>query len=1048
MAAGTTVYWAVSGTSITATDFSAGALSGSGKLDASGKLVFSHTLANDRTTEGDEQLRIQLFSDAARTKPLGNTATVTIKDTSTAAAPAAVVAPAALPTYTISPSATTINEGGSLITTVSTTNVKAGTVIYWAIDTAALGSVDGADLAVGTISGQATVAADGRIVINHTLANDLKLEGDEQLLVKLYSDRPGGTLLASGPAVVVKDTSVPITVTTERYQPAFTPFAITKWASAVPVPSIKQPEAIADGTGPWGSTPAPTAGPGGAVGRYQTVDPNQVKYGGIADEFFNRTIPAHNGKPATPYFSNGQPVRWFSQRESASLQEVVNGADNKILTEIYGYDGTFPGTTFKTRVGQPVVVRHWNDLPQYPGLPAPLIQREGVHLHGGHNPAHTDGYPSFVINPGMYRDYYYANTVPMDANGNPDMTEAPSTMWYHDHGEDITDLNVIKGLAGFWLSFDDTELNLIRNKVLPGWSGLDQNGSPVAWDEETFLRTSSNYDIPLALSDRRFNADGSFFYDGWPVGSNTDGYLGDVMLVNGKAYPYLKVEPTKTRLRMLGGSTARIWRLSIQDEQGVIQDHLRIGNDTWLNQQAISMKEFTISPAQRADVVMDFSKYTPGTVLYLVNTADQTSGRGPNGKLDTLGQNGFSERIMKIVVGEKTAATPTFSVDAGTPLRDHVPIQPSEISQTRTFEFGRSNGMWMINQTAFSAHRSDNPMPLGVAEQWTLINGSGGWWHPIHIHLESHQLQDINGVKPSPTYLPEKQWKSDTTLLGPNTTANVYMKFRTFTGPFVFHCHNLNHEDQMMMFNFDPNLDGLNYKAGDPIPHNRDHTPALMPHLGQPEITPALGPAPAAAAALHGHQHQHNAAQDAPPADLAPAQLAAFASSRWGSSNGDRLTAAKQDTYLNGRDGNDQLIGGDGHDMLVGGDGDDVITGNNGHDLIAGEIGNDRLTGGKGKDGFFFISGDPGHTDVITDFDGRRDSISLTHALVNSNGAENADWTYIDSRHFSGRTGEVRFAGGLLQCDLNGDRQSDIDVRLLGVSRFDQSWLHQQHNHV
>ena len=179
-------------------------------------------------------------------------------------------------------------------------------------------------------------------------------------------------------------------------------------------------------------------------------------------------------------------------------------------------------------MGAPVVLRTSNQLPNYPGMPAPLFQRVSVHLHGGHYPAHTDGYPSFVVNPaangqtGMYRDYYYANTIPKVSGTNlDDFSESPSTMWYHDHGEDLTDLNVIMGLSGFWLSFDPLELALIKQGKIPGWSDKSK-----PFIEKDFLSSNSSFDVPLAISDRRFNADGSFYFDGFPIGKDTDGYLG------------------------------------------------------------------------------------------------------------------------------------------------------------------------------------------------------------------------------------------------------------------------------------------------------------------------------------------------------------------------------------------------------------------------------------------------------------------------------------------------------------------------------------------
>lgn len=1110
--AGTTVYWTVTGTGITNADFSSGTLIGSASVNSTGQFVLSHRLANDLTTEGPETLQINLFSDPKLATPLASTS-VLVNDTSRSRGAA---------TASLSTSLATMTEGQAVITTVTTTNIADGTILYYQLTGA---GVDPSDFGVGTLSGQVLVKA-GKASVTHILANDYKTEGDELIKIQLFTDKPGGTAIGNPATLAVKDTSVSLNVATEVYQPRDTPFPVRKWASAVPVPTLKRPDYVGVQADVWGTKFAPQPSPGGLPALYTDVDPTQASYGGIAPEFYNQTVAG----TTIPYYTSGQLTSWYSQREGARPQVVVDGANQTYLTEIFGYDSTMPGSTFKTRVGEPVVVRHWNDLPLYPGMPAGMVQRESVHLHGGHNPAHVDGYPSFVINPGMYRDYYYANTVPMGNDGKPDMTESPSTMWYHDHGEDITDLNVVKGMAGFWLSFDDTELNLIKNHVLPGWWK-----STAEWNEQEFMANNSPYDIPLALSDRRFNADGSFFYDGFPIGNNTDGYLGDVMLVNGKSYPYLVVEQTQVRMRMLGASTARIFHLSVQDANGVMQPHLRVGNDTWLMPNPIQMNEFTISPAQRADVVMDFSGYAPGTELYLVNTAEQNKGTGPQGTLDTIGTTGFSERIMKIVVAPKTAATPTNTITVNTPLRANTPILPSEISNRRTFEFGRSNGLWLINQTHFDSMISNNPMPLGVAEEWTLVNGSGGWWHPIHIHLESHQVQAINGRQPSADYFPEKQFKSDTTLLGPNSSAIVFMKFRTFEGPFVFHCHTLQHEDSMMMFNFDPNLDGANYKAGDPIPADRNYTPFPYPSAHHPGVV-LTGP-PTGGTAAHGltthranplqlqgaeplapysvayhpglhsdlpqdgsltsgfdaaassrWQHEHGSeplppysvayhpglhptlpsddtllagyaaangpttAPDLPdvisaPADdggspqFAPAVLALFAFSAWGTNNGEVMNATTKDSYLNGRGGNDYLRGGQGNDMLVGGDGDDVLSGGDGDDLLAGEVGDDVLTGGAGRDGFFYISADPGSTDRITDFQVGADFISLHHALVNTNGIDNASWSFIGADDFSGKTGQVRFVDSLLTVDLNGDTIADISIQIPGLTSFDPCWF-------
>ena len=126
--------------------------------------------------------------------------------------------------------------------------------------------------------------------------------------------------------------------------------------------------------------------------------------------------------------------------------------------------------------------------------------------------------------------------------------------------------------------------------------------------------------------------------------------------------------------------------------------------------------------------------------------------------------------------------------------------------------------------------------------------------------------------------------------------------------------------------------------------------------------------------------------------------------------------------------------------MLVGGAGDDVISGGAGDDLVAGEFGNDMLTGGAGRDGFYYVTADALSTDVITDFKAGEDFISLHHAIRNTNG-QDATWTYIAANAFSGAKGQVRFANGLMQCDLDGDKTSDINARLLGITSFDANWL-------
>jgi hypothetical protein len=269
------------------------------------------------------------------------------------------------------------------------------------------------------------------------------------------------------------------------------------------------------------------------------------------------------------------------------------------------------------------------------------------------------------------------------------------------------------------------------------------------------------------------------------------------------------------------------------------------------------------------------------------------------------------------------------------------------------------------------------------------------------------------------------------------------MKFRTFEGPFAFHCHTTQHEDSMMMFNFDPNLAGPTYQAGDPIPLDRNFTP--FPFTSAHHLdAPLTGPLNAPGHAAHGvvpPAAPGASAGTAPPANVSPLILSTFRFSAWGGEGADLMLATNQDSYLNGRGGDDDLEGQAGNDMLVGGNGDDFLAGGSGDDLLAGEIGNDTLTGGAGRDGFYYITADAASTDLITDFEPGKDFISLHHALVNTNGSGSPSWSYIGASAFSARKGEVRFQQGLLQVDLDGNRTSDLNVRLAGITIFDPVWL-------
>lgn len=524
-------------------------------------------------------------------------------------------------------------------------------------------------------------------------------------------------------------------------------------------------------------SPYPGSGTAGVVG----LDP---VFHGVAPEWYEWHNNGDYENGQYPHWMNpATPIKTYAQTIMPINHQYFPGVN----TLMFGYSGSIPGPTYVGKVREPFCVRYTNGLVGVPGLGN---IETSVHLHGSHSPAHSDGHPYFYILPGKSRDYFYPNIGPMKSSKldstNPedfDDTENPSTMWYHDHGMDITGHNVSRGLAGFYLVSDHIEDDLIARNILP-----EVNGP---------------YDYPIVLVDQKFNADGSHFYDFL----DHDGRLGDVFTVNGKAQPYLEVERRKYRFRILNGSNSRVYHLRLASKTCGPDPFLIIGNDSWLLPEARLRDRATIAMSQRVEIIIDFSKWEARDRVYLVNMMTQDTGRGP-GFVDETNPVPLLRFMVK---DNENPQIPDLSIVEGTPLRENEPIHESEITATRNFDFDRANGVWTINSKFFNPKRADVVPNLGYAERW-IFNGGGGWWHPIHIHLEANQYQTVTGMFQSDMdnlgMTDRIGIKSDSVMLHAGSSVEFFMKFRTFTGPFVFHCHNLEHEDMRMMHSFDPRPPG------------------------------------------------------------------------------------------------------------------------------------------------------------------------------------------------------------------------------------------------
>ena len=442
-----------------------------------------------------------------------------------------------------------------------------------------------------------------------------------------------------------------------------------------------------------------------------------------------------------------KPVR--SDTEADYYEITQQTAELEILpglrTEVWGYNGQFPGPTIVSRRGRRTVVRHTNQLS------VPTV----VHLHGGKTPAEHDGYPTDLVDPQGSHEYVY----PVD--------QPAATLWYHDHRMDFTGPQVYKGLAGFHLIHDD--------------------------EEESLDLPSGERDIPLMIADRAFAEDGSMIYPArdpslhHTPGVEPDymsGVLGDCILVNGVPWPTLEVTNTKYRFRILNASNARRYRLALDPPPPDGAAFIQIGSDLGLLPRPVRHEKLPIAQAERFDVVIDFSAYRVGDTVTLVNE---------------LGDGGTSQ-VMRFVVARRGRD------DSRIPdrLADFRPLSPDEAVTEREFVFARGGAehhgvtLWTVNGNAFDPDHIEARPKLGTVERWRFRGQNVP--HPIHVHLAPFQVLSSGDQDGPAAY--QTGWK-DTVSLDNGGQAEVLVHFDSFRGKYVMHCHNLEHEDMMMMANFE-----------------------------------------------------------------------------------------------------------------------------------------------------------------------------------------------------------------------------------------------------
>ena len=411
------------------------------------------------------------------------------------------------------------------------------------------------------------------------------------------------------------------------------------------------------------------------------------------------------------------------------------------------------------------------------GLNEPTI----IHWHGLHLPANMDGHPNDSIARGQ--NYPYAFTV----------TNRGGTYWYHSHADRLTALQAYGGLASFFIVEDDDEQQLA--------SALD-------------LKLGET-DLPLVIQDKRFNDAGKLVYQPSMM-ERMMGYLGDIVLVNLTPNPYLEIGPRFYRFRCLNGSNARVYKLAFMRGKEQM-DYQVIGTDGGLLDRPYPAKEVFLAPAERLDVLFDASQLRQGETVFLKSLAfdpmEQDAGMGGmgggmmGGQGNTRLANGLEFNLLKLMLAKNAQGPREVPARLSTvaPL-DTTGVRPRRV----TLSMGHMQ--WLINGQSYRRDAAAFEV-LRAVEVWDIENATNSMIHPMHLHGFSFQVLGRSNspaaLRPLATagggrVVTDLGWK-DTVMIWPGETVRIAVDFRqALPGAqlFLFHCHNLEHEDGNMMVNY------------------------------------------------------------------------------------------------------------------------------------------------------------------------------------------------------------------------------------------------------
>lgn len=559
-------------------------------------------------------------------------------------------------------------------------------------------------------------------------------------------------------------------------------------------------------------------------------------------------------------------------------------------------------TLIKARYGEPMICRIYNDLPDDPSQNNGFGRNQlSTHLHNAHNGAESDGACNAYHFPGTFYDYLWGMTLarrdmpetwltsdplhlrkasgPDDGEGlhevAGDFREIQGSLWFHDHRFFYTAENVHKGHFAVMNVYSGPDR--AREDLDDGVNLKLPSGSRLGFG-------NTDFDVNLVISNPAFDPDGQLFWDIF----DTDGFLGDILAVNGAYYPFMRVLPRRYRFRILNASMARFIKLALAVQKSnkfakgsKVPFHF-IANDGNLVVNPLKLTELDEQGvAERYDIVVDFSQFNNGDKIHLVNMLFHKDGRRPEGvlslatalrgypkdpavgsilefrvvdALQSVDEPGY--RYTKNSSGKIADDSVNFEdaewVSGEKRLTEQLPIlepvrhrtirfvrnEPGDSRQTEdgqcipecgNFEFFP----WSIKVEGRTAHSLNAnrisamiPKP-GEVEHWTLVNTSGGWDHPIHLHFEEGLTIARTGRALHPT---ERLARKDVWRLGSDGSVTFQVRFGEFGGSYVAHCHNTTHEDFAMLMR----MQLLTPPPGDPN------------FKGQPQYVPTMTPIPTA----------------------------------------------------------------------------------------------------------------------------------------------------------------------------------------------------------